>query len=177
MENPAPPMCAKIDMARSIPLPPRPALPVRAFNALREKGIAYAVRRAAEMTHVVDVPEAAPKPKHVWPSRDDEALQLQPGELVEVKSVDEIRETLDDEDRYKGLLFMSEMWKFAGQRFVVLKPMTNIISEATGALHTGIKNTVLLAESNCDGSAHGDCSAACYHMWREIWLRRVETDS
>jgi hypothetical protein len=32
----------------------------------------------------------------------------------------------------------------------------------------------LLEGTVCDGSAHEGCDATCQHMWREVWLRRVE---
>jgi len=179
VDQPIPVLCAKVDLCRAIPAPKPAPLPIRAARAIKTKGIVYAARRAGEFAHLLEekVEEAPAKPKRVWPARDDEALGLRPGEIVEVKSAEEIRATLDDDDKYKGLLFMGEMWEFCGQQFPVLKPMTNIVSEVTGWVHSGIKNTVLLDGSNCTGANHADCSASCYHMWREVWLRRVDSDA
>lgn len=110
----------------------------------------------------------------VAPSRLDiiEVLNLLPGDLVEVKSEQEIRDGLIN-NRYKGLYFMDEMWKFCGMRFTVRKRVDTLIVESTQAMRK-VKNTVILDDSNCDGSAHGGCGASCFHFWREAWLKKVD---
>ena len=45
-----------------------------------------------------------------------EVLGLQPGELVEIKSEEEIRRTLDATGKNRGLGFMPEMWPHCGRR-------------------------------------------------------------
>jgi hypothetical protein len=101
-------------------------------------------------------------------------LDLQPGEWVEVKSGEEIRETLDRRGMFRGLYFMDEMWHYPGRRFRVLKRMERLMVERTGVMRS-IQNTVLLEGVACDGSAHDSCDATCMHMWRELWLRRVDS--
>lgn len=54
----------------------------------------------------------------------EEALQLQPGELVEVKSHAEIIKTLDPNGRHRGLLFMADMAQYCGRRMKVKSPST-----------------------------------------------------
>lgn len=105
--------------------------------------------------------------------RADEVLALAPGEWVEVKSAEEIRETLDRRGMVRGLYFMDEMWRYCGQRFRVLKRMERLVVERTGVMRK-VKNTVLLEGTACDGSAHEGCDATCQHLWREVWLRRVD---
>ena len=104
--------------------------------------------------------------------RADDALNLLPGEWVEVKSAEEIRGTLDRKGMFRGLYFMDEMWKYCGHRFRVLKRMERLMVERTGTMRR-IKNTVLLEGTTCDGSAHQGCDATCQHLWREVWLRRA----
>ncbi len=99
-------------------------------------------------------------------------LNLQPGELVEAKSKQEILATLDFMGRNRGLHFTPEMVKYCGKRFRVLKQLDKMVNEKTGELRK-ISNTVLLEGSTCDGKAHGGCQRLCYCLWREIWLRRV----
>ena len=166
--------CAKSELARSLPVSGSRPLAVRGLHALKTKGLAYGIRRAAELAHLMpERPAPVPvKIKKSWPRRSDEALGLITGETVEVKTAEEIQETLDAEGRYKGLLFMDEMWKFCGGRFGVLGPIDKIYSESTSTLHSGIRHTVLLDTVNCDGESHGGCGARCYHLWREVWLRR-----
>jgi len=100
-------------------------------------------------------------------------LNLQPGELVEVRSEKEIFATLDHEGKLKGLRFTREMRKFCGKRFRVYKRLEKIILEATGELRTIKTPTVLLEGVFCDGSAHGGCDRSCFCFWREAWLKRV----
>jgi hypothetical protein len=99
-------------------------------------------------------------------------LNLQPGELVEVKDKREILATLDYMGRNRGLHFTPEMVKYCGKRFRVLKRLDKMLNEKTGEMRE-ISNTVLLEGSMCDGKAHGGCQRLCYCLWREIWLRRV----
>jgi hypothetical protein len=51
----------------------------------------------------------------------EEVLDLQPGELVRIRSLEEIRSTLDEAERYRGLYFMPEMEEFCGKKFRVFK--------------------------------------------------------
>lgn len=90
-----------------------------------------------------------------------------------MKSAQEIRDTLDSRGMFRGLSFMDEMWKYCDRRFRVLKPMKRLMIERTGTMRD-VKNTVLLEGTDCDGSAHQHCDATCQHLWREVWLRRVD---
>jgi len=102
-----------------------------------------------------------------------ETLNLQPGEIVEVKSRKEIAATLNYKGQNKGLGFGPMMLPFCGQRFRVRKRITKLISEETGQLRN-IDNTVALEGSVCDGHVFwGGCPRLAYHYWREIWLKRV----
>jgi hypothetical protein len=108
---------------------------------------------------------------------EGEVLNLQPGELVEVKSLEEIYDTLDQRragyGRNKGLLFMFPMPNFCGKRYRVYKRLNRILLESTGELKK-VKNTVVLEGAVCDGKDFYGCDRSCFHFWREVWLRRVE---
>lgn len=104
---------------------------------------------------------------------DREVLGLRPGELVEVRPVEEIMATLDADRRQRGLLWMTGMRKHCGRRYRVLKRVETIVLETNGELRT-MHNTVLLEGAMCDGSEFGGCDRSCFHFWREAWLRRVE---
>lgn len=106
-------------------------------------------------------------------SRKYEVLNLQPGELVEVRSAKMIFGTLDEKGKLKGLRFTPEMVKFCGKRFKVYKRLEKIILEATGELRKIRTPTVLLEGVFCDGKAHGGCDRSCFCFWREVWLKRV----
>jgi|GEM_PF-376111 len=102
----------------------------------------------------------------------NETLGLQPGELVEVRTIDEILATLDRRRRCKGLLWMTGMRKYCGKRYRVYKRVDRIMLETNGELRR-MKNTVLLEGVICDGEAFGGCHRSCFHFWREVWLKRV----
>lgn len=99
-----------------------------------------------------------------------ERLNLQPGELVEVKSEQEVQATLDEYGRHRGLLWMPGMARFCGKTYRVHKRVETIMLESTGELRK-IRNTVLLADVMCE-NLYG-CDRSCFHYWREAWLRRV----
>ena len=101
-----------------------------------------------------------------------EALALQPGELVEVKSIEEILSTLDRNRRHKGLLWMTGMRKYCGRQYRVYRRVQRITLESNGELRN-MKNTVLLEGVMCDGREFGGCDRSCFHFWREAWLKRV----
>jgi len=105
-------------------------------------------------------------------AKDQETLALQPGELVEVKSVDEILATLDGKRRHKGLLWMTGMRRYCGQQYRVYRRVQRITLESNGELRN-MKNTVLLDGVMCDGQEFGGCDRCCFHFWREAWLKRI----
>jgi hypothetical protein len=99
-------------------------------------------------------------------------LNLNPGEIVQVRSEKEILTTLDEESKHEGLLWMRGMEKFCGHKFTVLKRINTIRLEGDGRLRK-MKNTVLLKDVLCDGSEYYGCDRSCFHFWREAWLKRV----
>ena len=103
-----------------------------------------------------------------------EALDLQPGEFVQVRSLDEIRSTLDERERYQGLYFMPEMEDFCGKKYRVFKKVRSITLESNGEVRKLRSPTVFLEGVYCDGKRHDDCDRSCLLFWREAWLKRVE---
>ncbi len=102
-------------------------------------------------------------------------LDLRPGEIVEIKSKEEIFATLDEDDKTQGLRFDSEMLKYCGRRARVLRRIEKIIDEKTGRMLTIRKDCVILDGVICTGDYHRSCPRAIYPYWREAWLRRVES--
>ncbi len=100
----------------------------------------------------------------------DEALDLRAGEVVVVKTEAEIRQTLDEQGRHHGLLWMPSMARFCGKEYTVRKRVDHIMLESTGQLRK-IRNTVLLEGVMCE-DLYG-CDRSCFHYWREAWLRRA----
>jgi hypothetical protein len=102
-------------------------------------------------------------------------LNLQPGELVEVKSKEEIFRTLDKNNKNRGLLFDVEMLRYCGQRARVLKRVDHIIEEKTGKMVRFSNPCIVLENVFCRSEYWGGhCPRSIHIYWREIWLKRVE---
>ena len=104
----------------------------------------------------------------------DTAKGLRVGDLVEVRSADEIMATLDERGELENLPFMPEMLKFCGQRLTVDKVAHKLCDTISGSGLHKMENAVHLTDSRCDGTAHGGCQTACLLYWKEAWLKRVE---
>ena len=102
-----------------------------------------------------------------------ESLHLKSGELVEVKPVNGISETLDNRAHNRGLYFTPDMRNLCGQRHQVERKLEKIIVDGTGEMRT-MRNTVYLKDGMCGCTyALGGCPRAEFSYWREIWLRRT----
>jgi hypothetical protein len=107
------------------------------------------------------------------PSSENTSLNLQPGEWVEVRSIDEIYQSLDERRKYKGVIFMPEMERFCGKKFKVFKKVEIIKLESTMEIRKLKTPPVLLEGVYCDGEYHDGCDRACFHFWMDPWLKRV----
>ena len=143
--------------------------------AMRKKGVRWVLQRLAarlrrgllrKSHHCVERHDVRIRPVF------DETLNLQPGELAEVKTEEEIRATLDADGRNHGLLWMRGMDRYCGKRCRVFRRVNTILLESTGQQRK-MKNTVLLEGLTCDGSDFFGCDRSCFYYWREAWLRRV----
>jgi hypothetical protein len=105
-------------------------------------------------------------------------LDLEVGELVRVKSSEEILETLDEDLVNRGMGFHQEMTPYCGQTFRVKQRVRTIINEKTGQLKH-LKNSCLVLDgADCHGryTRPLNCPRACFPYWREIWLERVNAE-
>jgi hypothetical protein len=105
-----------------------------------------------------------------------EELGLQPGELVQVRSIEEILPTLNKVNRNRGLLFDGEMTPYCGGIYRVLRRVHKIINENTGKMMDMKYPCIVLEGVVCKSDYHRLCPRAIYSYWRENWLRRVTPD-
>jgi hypothetical protein len=108
---------------------------------------------------------------------DGEKLGLQPGELVEVRSLEEIGATLDDRLRHRGLSFSEEMSPACGKRFRVKNRVDRLIDERTGKMIELKNDCIVLQGFVCKGDRSPGalfCPREAYPLFREAWLRRVD---
>jgi hypothetical protein len=104
-----------------------------------------------------------------------EVLDLQPGELVEVRSKEEIMATLDKTQKNRGLWFDSEMLPYCGGIYRVLRRVHRIVDEKTGKI-VSMKNPCIVLEGVvCKSDFHRLCPRAIYPFWRENWLKRASS--
>lgn len=107
-------------------------------------------------------------------------LDLQPRELVRIKSEQEIAATLDARGLNRGLSFdPEEMAPYCGRTFAVQNSVTQIINEATGEMMPMKQPCVILEDVVCSGSyalCRLNCPRAITPYWREIWLERVSPE-
>lgn len=102
-----------------------------------------------------------------------EVLDLQPGELVQVRSKEEIVATLDKQNRNRGLWFDVEMVPYCGGIYKVLRRVHRIIDEKTGKMLNMKYPCIVLEGAVCRADFHRLCPRAIYAYWRESWLKRV----
>jgi hypothetical protein len=102
-----------------------------------------------------------------------ERLDLQPGELVQVVSKEEIMATLGKDQKHRGLWFDAEMLPYCGGIYRVLRRVDKIIDENSGKM-ISMKNPCIVLEGVvCKSDYHRLCPRSIYPYWRENWLRRV----
>ena len=111
------------------------------------------------------------------PRRD---LGLQPGDLVRVKSYEEILATIDVRLSNRGLLFDAELVPFCGKIFRVSTCVERFVDERTGQLRRMKTPAVILEGVSCKALYSGRrmfCPRSIHLWWREIWLERASIDA
>lgn len=110
----------------------------------------------------------------------EEPLNLQPGDWVQIRSREEIAETLDERGKARGLWFDFEMLPHLGGTYRVRARVTRFIEEIppnTGKMIEFKKAMVTLEGVHCSGdhsTRRWFCPRHYYPFWRDAWLRRVE---
>lgn len=101
-------------------------------------------------------------------------LNLKKGDVVKVRSKEEIEQTLDENNKFKGVEFMEGMWQYCEQTHRVFKRVEKILDPWAGRLRK-CRNMVILEGLFCHGDpAHApECDRTCLYYWKEAWLERV----
>ncbi|MFZ2006014.1 MAG: hypothetical protein WB697_16835 [Stellaceae bacterium] len=105
-----------------------------------------------------------------------EPLNLQPGDIVRVRSRDEILRTLTPGRKTRGLWFDIEMESFCGKICKVLARVDRIVDEKTGKMIKISSDCIILEDGFCTGCVSRNrlfCPRHIYSYWRESWLERV----
>jgi hypothetical protein len=105
-----------------------------------------------------------------------ERLDIQPGELVKIKSYEKILGTLNTNNQNQGLSFDAEMVPYCGTVRRVLTRVERIIDDRSQKM-IHIPSDCLLLEGTVCQSKYGDerlfCPRTASAYWREIWVERV----
>jgi hypothetical protein len=100
-------------------------------------------------------------------------LNLVAGDMVRIRTKEEIQATLNREGKLKGCSFIGEMWQYCGTTQKVFKPVTRFVDERNyKVVHA--KGLVLLEGVMCSGTDfYGKCDRSCLFFWREEWLEKI----
>jgi hypothetical protein len=107
---------------------------------------------------------------------DGEGMTLHAGDLVEVRSEEEILRSLDVNGRLEQLPFMPQMFNYCGKRFKVFKRAHKTCDTVNPVAGRRMHNAVHL-DIRCDGKAYAGCQAGCLIFWKEAWLKPVGENS
>lgn len=99
---------------------------------------------------------------------------LKPGDLVRVRSKEEIQNTLNRWNQLKGCSFMEEMKPYCGTIQRVLKRVGKFLDERDYLIKK-CKGIVILDGVFCEGTKDfGSCDRTCFFFWREEWFELIE---
>jgi hypothetical protein len=108
-----------------------------------------------------------------------EKLNLQPGDVVRVKSFQAILATINREGLNRGLLFSQELVPYCGGVFRVHSRVSRIIDERNGKMLHFKNDCIILEDVICQARYNAGlsfCPRSNYPYWREIWLERAGPD-
>jgi hypothetical protein len=146
-------------------------------DAFEEQGRPYAPDARRESVSIPSIAKWSSALRRCFAFGDDAraSLGLRPGELIEVRSLDEILKTLDGNGTLDGVPFMPEMVPYCGARARVFRRIDKLNDWINSTGLKRMRDLVLLEDLRCDGSAHGGCQSNCHLRWREAWLRRTKS--
>ena len=151
-----------------------PTLKVKKFSGttLRMLGVSFFIQEIRKYkTKKMFSKKEDSKDLSFTPARD-----LKPGDLVRIRSKEQILQTLDKDNMLEGCYFMDEMWQYCGSQYKVFKRVDYFFDER-GAKFYKACNTVLLKDLYCSGKLANlmpRCDRNCYVFWKEDWLEKIE---
>jgi len=146
-------------------------------GVLGKRDLFLALNRSREPVAVKAAAAARPTRARRWLAQRLLGHDLVVGDLVEIRTWEEIRSTLDERGCLEQLPFMPEMHAMCGRRAHVFRCMHRLFDYRKTRRMRHMDGAVLLVGAVCDGSSHGACEAACHTIWKSAWLRRVERNA
>jgi hypothetical protein len=102
-----------------------------------------------------------------------DSFKFRCGDLVEVRSKEEILATLDEHSMLDGLPFMPQMLSFCGRRLRVRKSAHKLCDTVNATGGRRMVDAVFLEDTRCDGQAYGGCEMRCLIIWKKAWLTNL----
>ncbi len=100
-------------------------------------------------------------------AREHKCRSLKEGDVVRVRSKEQILQTLDNRMKLGGCYFMDGMWQFCGREMVVEKRVNCFFDELSRKIYKP-HDVVLLRDARCHGrvpcQAH-TCQRSCLCLW------------
>ncbi len=115
-------------------------------------------------------------PDHVFVAPPPRGLTI--GQLVRVRSKEEIAETLTPNSKHKGLRFDREMLAYCGKTARVRARVERFIDEKTGKLVVLSSDCYILEGCICRSDVSEGrwfCPRGIFAWWRECWLEVVDS--
>jgi len=145
----------------------------------RELARAYAKAIARKALRLIglDGPRSSVRKPGAAMARDAAKLDLAVGEWVKIRPADEIRATLNDESKNRGLVFEQEMLRHSGKTYRVAARLSRIIDEKSGRMIKLANDCIALEGLTCRGLDNRKrlfCPRGPFFFWRESWLERTD---
>jgi hypothetical protein len=152
--------------------PPSIEEPWLRYFRRRAKGFLLRIRHELRRRRAPSPNTPAPAPA---PATPIVAPDLQVGDRVRVRSLEDIRSTLDENGYLKGCGFAYGQHQYCGREFRVVKRINQFFDEARARMLRG-RNLVLLDGVHCEGEncewTQG-CDRMCFYFWRTEWLEKI----
>lgn len=105
------------------------------------------------------------------------ASGLRAGDMVRVRTREEIEATLNHWGQLKGCMFMPEMLPYCGTTQRVLRRVERFVDERDYRVKR-CKGIVFLEGLHCQGTSDfGRCDRMCLYFWREEWLEKIDEEN
>lgn len=99
--------------------------------------------------------------------------QYKSGDMVKVRSLEEIKITLDPFNELKGCSFLASMHQYCGTEQRIFKSMERFLDERDYKLKR-TRGLIILENIFCPGTpVFGPCDRSCFLFWREEWIEKL----
>ncbi len=96
------------------------------------------------------------------------------GDIVTVRSKEDIWRMLDDREKYKGCFFIDEMYEHCDKEYKVLKTVDYFFDEFKQKM-CKCRDAVILDGVVCSGRQRlysVNCDRSCFFFWHTAWLKK-----